>query len=402
MADKFLHGIEVVELDGGSRPIQTVTSSVIGLVGTAPQGPVNTPTLILGNKTEAIKIFGADTDGYTIPAALNGILDQTGAVVVVINVADPENEDHLDDDGELDPTKITTADIVGGTNPDGTYTGAQALLAAQSECAVQPRILIAPGFTHTTADGATTNAVVSALTIIAERLRGIVIADCPNGTKEQATQYQNKLNSPRVYSIYPWAKVMKGDNVVEEPFSARIAGVIDKSDNDRGFWYSPSNQTINGIVGLSKPIDFTLGDSACVANYLNENNIATVIQQDGFRLWGNRTASTDAKWCYLSVRRIADMINDSLLKAHLWAVDRNITKTYIEDVCENVNNYLRYLKNIGAIINGQCWADPALNTASQIQQGKPTFDFDYSVPYPAEHITFRSRLVDDYLQEIFE
>ena len=99
MADKFLHGIEVVELDGGSRPIQTVTSSVIGLVGTAPQGPVNTPTLILGNKTEAIKIFGADTDGYTIPAALNGILDQTGAVVVVINVADPENEDHLDDYG---------------------------------------------------------------------------------------------------------------------------------------------------------------------------------------------------------------------------------------------------------------------------------------------------------------
>ena len=80
------------------------------------------------------------------------------------------------------------------------------------------------------------------------------------------------------------------------------------------------------------------------ANYLNENNIATIIQESGFRLWGNRTLSADPKWAFLQARRTADMINDSLLKAHLWAVDRNITKTYIEDVLEGVNNYLRYLR----------------------------------------------------------
>ena len=50
MADHFLHGVEVIELDGGARPISTVASSVIGLIGTAPQGPVNTPTLILGSR----------------------------------------------------------------------------------------------------------------------------------------------------------------------------------------------------------------------------------------------------------------------------------------------------------------------------------------------------------------
>ena len=107
---------------------------------------------------------------------------------------------------------------------------------------------------------------------------------------------------------------------------------------------------INGIVGISKPIDFVLGDVNSKANYLNENNIATIIQESGFRLWGNRTLSADPKWAFLQARRTADMINDSLLKAHLWAVDRNITKTYIEDVLEGVNNYLRHLKSIGAII----------------------------------------------------
>ena len=83
-------------------------------------------------------------------------------------------------------------------------------------------------------------------------------------------------------------------------------------------------------------------------------------------------------------------------------MDRNITKTYVEDVCEGVNNYLRYLKNIGAIIDGKCWADASINTPDQVEQGKVTFDFDFTPPYPAEHITFRSRMVNDYLEEIFK
>nr|WP_235661225.1 phage tail sheath C-terminal domain-containing protein [Candidatus Hamiltonella defensa] len=106
------------------------------------------------------------------------------------------------------------------------------------------------------------------------------------------------------------------------------------------------------------------------------------------------------KWAFLSVRRTADMINESLLKAHLWAVDQNITKTYIEDVTEGVNAYLRDLRAMGAIIGGQCWADPELNTPSNMSQGHLFFDFDFTPPYPAEHITFRSSLVNDYLEEI--
>lgn len=467
MAEHFLHGVEVVEMDGGARPITTVASSIIGLVGTAPRGPVNTPTLILGSRAEAVSIFGEDNnDGFTIPAALAGIFDQVGVMVVVVNVADQNKEEHKtsvsgqelyfnengkiylgkygiskvsvsDDEAEyeegvdytydsengiitrsaegtiaenaivvvsysyLDTTKITPADIVGGVNADGTYRGAQCLLAAQSECKVQPRLLVAPGFTHQRTPG-NTNPVASELIKIAERLRAIAVADCPNEDKESAVDYREDFGSARLICAYPWAKVMKGDNIVEEPLSARIAGAIAKSDNERGFFWSPSNFAINGIVGVSKPIDFALGDSACVANYLNDNKITTIIQQDGFRLWGNRTCSADAKWCFISVRRTADFINDSLLRAHLWAVDRNITKTYVEDVCESVNNYLRYLKNIGAVIGGNCWADPTLNTPDQITQGKITFDFDFTPPYPAEHITFRSRLVSDYLEEIFE
>ena len=68
--------------------------------------------------------------------------------------------------------------------------------------------------------------------------------------------------------------------------SACVAGLIAKSDNDRGWWWSPSNQEINGIVGTARAIDFAMGDANCRANLLNESNIATIIRQQGFRLWG--------------------------------------------------------------------------------------------------------------------
>jgi hypothetical protein len=94
------------------------------------------------------------------------------------------------------------------------------------------------------------------------------------------------------------------------------------------------------------------------------------------------------------------MINDSLLRAHLWAVDRNITKTYVEEVIEGVNAYLRHLKAQGAILGGRCWADPELNSPTAIMEGTVYFDFDFTPPFPAEHITFRSHLVNNYMVEI--
>ncbi|WP_417519783.1 phage tail sheath C-terminal domain-containing protein, partial [Marinobacter sp.] len=69
-------------------------------------------------------------------------------------------------------------------------------------------------------------------------------------------------------------------------------------------------------------------------------------------------------------------------------------------VTEGVNNYLRHLKNIGAIAGGECWVDPELNSPDQIQQGKVYFDYDFSAYAPAEHITFRSHMVNGYLTEV--
>ena len=172
------------------------------------------------------------------------------------------------------------------------------------------------------------NSVVSELIDIAERLRAVIIADGPNSTDDEAIAYAGDFDSSRVFVIDPWVMVTGSDGTAEEQEpSARVAGLIAKVDNDKGFWWSPSNNPIKGIVGTVRAVDFTLGDSSSRANVLNENNIVTIVRQNGYRLWGNRTLSSDELWTFLSVRRTADILNDSLLRAHLWAVDRNITKT---------------------------------------------------------------------------
>ncbi|WP_298396711.1 phage tail sheath subtilisin-like domain-containing protein [uncultured Azonexus sp.] len=502
MPEQFLHGVEVVELDYGARPISTVRSSVIGLIGTAPDSqpqttaslntgtlaannaltftsvsagaignqtsiklrnpqtasaalsvvvngsaivvnlatdsgglvtstatavkaaidakaeaaalvtvsntgasngsgvvaainstmfldggndeafPVNVPVLVAGSRLEAAKLGTAGT----LPAAIDAIFDQAGAMVVVVRV-----EAGID-------AAATKSNIIGGVDvATGQYKGVQAFLGAESIVKVQPKILIAPGFSNDMA-------VVSEMLGIADRLRAVILADGPNTTDQAAIGYREQFGSARVYVVDPWVKVWDTEANAEalQPASARVAGMIARSDNDRGFWWSPSNTEMYGITGTARSVDFTLGDVNARANYLNENEVATIIQKDGYRLWGNRTCAADPKWAFLSVRRTADMINESLLRAHMWAVDRNITKTYVQDVLEGVNSYLRHLTAVGAILGGKAWADPALNTPDQISQGKVYFDFDFTPPYPAEHITFRSRLVNDYIEEIFK
>lgn len=508
MADYFLHGVEVIDIDAGPRPIQTVRSSVIGIVGTAPNSqavataalntgvvasnnaltwtsklvgalgnqiqiklvnpgvasaalsvvadlvnkyiqvnlatdvskaitttaaqiiaaitadananqlvtvantststgaaavaavprtalaggideafPLNTPTLIAGSRTEAAKLGLTGT----LPDAIDSILDQAGAAIVVVRVAV----------GATDAD--TLANVIGGVDAvTGKYLGVHAFKGAESSLGVKPRILVAPGFTHTRTGGVA-NPVVAELLGIADSLRAVIIADGPNTTDSDAITYAGDFGSKRVYLVDP--ESLKTNNLGETVAafsSAHVAGLIAKTDNNLGFWWSPSNNEINGIIGTSRSIDFTLGDPNSRANILNENKVATIIRQNGYRLWGNRTLSDDPKWMFLSVVRTADMIDDSLLAAHLWAVDRNITKTYIQDVVDSVNAYLRHLTAIGAILGGSCWADPALNTPDQIAQGKVYFSFDFTPPYPAEHITFQSHLVQDYIATIFK
>ncbi|EKF9382957.1 phage tail sheath subtilisin-like domain-containing protein [Vibrio cholerae] len=485
---QFLHGVEVIEIDDGSRPIQTVKSAVIGLVGTAPLSAAATAasltigTAILndGLKLTAVKtgtegnaisvevlaptaasselavtvtnnkisiqlasdesgsltstatelasalmadpaakalvtavalgdgsgdvapasrsyLSGGENEPFplkkpvavagsrklieklgkegTLPAAFDDIFDQTGALVIVVRAEKGQTEEQ------------TQANVI---------EAMQAFLDSQTETGYTPRILVAPEFSQF-------DAVASELEAKAKRLRAITYLDCDRTASYTDAIKRARQFGERVEITWPWVRVFDTElaKEIDRPYSARAAGLRARIDAEKGFWWSKSNQEIYGIVGTSQPVDWALGDPNTTANMLNENKVSTIIREGGFRHWGNRTCSMDPKWTYEQARRTADMVNDSVQRSHLWAVDRNITKTYVDDVISGVNAYLRELKALGAILDGECWADKELNTPATIQKGIVYFDFDFCPPYPAEHIVFRSRLNNAYLEEVF-
>lgn len=478
MADQFLHGVEVLNIDDGTRSLQTASSSVVGIVGTAPRAdvsvfPLDTPVMVANSRALAAKLLAVDGDeDGTLPSAIDTILDQAGAAIVVVRVAEGAN------------AAETMANVIGGTNANtGQYEGVHALLAAQSVLGFKPRILLAPGFTHTRTQGGitvvtvtnqgagyqsapavsftggggtgamgtavigtggnagkvvgvtvtnpgsgytsaptvaftggtpttaavataafgnTANPVVAEMVGIADRLRATIMMDGPSTTDAAAIQAAGDFGSKRVYLVDP--RVLKTDAAGETVTgwgSAVAAGLLVKSDNERGWWWSPSNQEVNGIIGTERAVDFAMGDVNSRANLLNAKNVTTIIRQNGFRLWGNRTLSSDPKWAFLCVVRTADIIADTLQDGHLWAVDRGITKNYVDDVREGVNAKLRDMKAQGAILGGECWFDPDLNTESSIAAGQAFWDFDFTPVFPAERITFRMHLTNNYIKEIF-
>ena len=362
--------VTAVALGDGDEPVVAATETYLS-GGTNEPFPLNKPVAVVAGKT-AIDNAGAEG---TLAKALDDIKDQAGALVVVVRVAECADD------------AATQANVINGM---------EAWLAAKTEVGYQPRILVAPEFSQF--DG-----VAAELNAKAKRLRAVAYLDFAMTASYTDAMKRARNYGERVEISWPWVRVFDTDlqKNVARPGSARAAGLRVRIDGEKGFWWSKSNQEIYGIVGTYQAVDWALDDPNSKANMLNENKVSTIINEGGYRYWGNRTCSVDPNWTFEQTRRTADMINDSIQRAHLWAVDRNITKTYVDDVVAGVNAYLRELKALGAIIGGQCWADPALNTPETIAKGVVYFDFDFVPPYPAEHIIFRSRLNKDYLEEVF-
>ena len=384
MTTNFYHGVEVIEAAGGARPVATVRSSVIAAVGAADNAqatdfPLNTPVLV-SNAAEAAKL-GDDGD---LARAVQAMYTQgVNPLVVCIRVADSATPATL------------KANIIGKTNADGSRTGVQAILDCQTKLELTPRLLLAPG-QYGNKD------VVDALIAVAEKTRAVVLADGSNTTDAAAMAFAGQFASRRVYVVDPSCTMFDASaaSSTDVPTSAIAAALIAKSDNQRGFWFSPSNQPILGVSGTKRAIDYTPGDYSSRAQVLNEANVATVINQQGFRLWGNRTCSGDSKWQFLSVVRTADMIHESLVQSQQYAVDSNITRRFNDQVIGSVQGYLDSLTAREAILGGSIWFDPQKNPANDIKNGQVVFSFDFTPPYPAERVTFESVLTDTYLSTL--
>ena len=82
---------------------------------------------------------------------------------------------------------------------------------------------------------------------------------------------------------------------------------------------------------------------------------------------------------FVCIRRVADIIAESVEQSSLQFVDRPINNAFIDAVTESVNAFLRTLVARGAIIDGKCWYDKSLNEATELAAGHIVFSYDFMV-----------------------
>ena len=377
----YHHGVKTLELNDGTRPIQTVSSSIIGMVCTASdadpdQFPLNTPVLITNTQAAIDK---AGTQG-TLARSLQAIADQANAATVVVRV------EQLSDQAQQ------TSAVIGST-VNGKYTGMKALLAAEAQLGVKPRILGVPELDS--------SAVATSLASLAQQLRAFAYVSAFGcETKEEATAYRQTFGARELMVLWPeflgWDTALNATSTFAA--TARALGLRAKIDNEVGWHKTLSNVAVNGVTGISKDVYFQLQDSSTDANYLNEHEITTLIQRDGFRFWGSRTCSDDPLFAFENYTRTAQILADTMAEGHMWAVDKPLTPSLARDIIDGINAKLREMTGT-YLLGGECWLDPVINTKEVLKSGQFYIDYDYTPVPPLENLTLRQRITDRYLAD---
>lgn len=329
--------------------------------------PLNTPVAIVG--TTLLRQLG---DKGTLKQALSEINDQRNALTVVVRVSELTEQ-----------TKQRAA----------LLAGIRELSSAKSTTTYQPRIVIAPGFSED-------DAVGKALETVAGKLRAVAYVDCASGATLQEVVQRRQSYGARAELLRPRVQVSDSDGqLVYRPYSAFAAGLRARIDYEKGWWWSKSNQDISNILGVEQIDEFILGDENCDANLLNMQNVSTIIRRAGFKHWGNRLCATDPQWRFESVRRTADVIEDSIQETMLEYVDRPLDRENADDIIGTINAYMRQLVGLGAIFGGRAWLDEELNTAESLTAGVLYINYDFGPKSPTELISLRVRVNNNYALE---
>jgi phage tail sheath protein FI len=383
MATEYHHGVRVIEINEGTRPIRTVSTAVIGLVATADDAdadyfPPNKPKLI----TNVLEAIGKAGTTGTLKKALDAIADQTKPIIIAVRV--PEGADAAE----------TTTNLVGTVTATGEYTGMKALLAAEAKVGVKPRILGVPGLDDL--------AVATELAGIAQKLRAFAYVSAFGAeTKEEAVTYRENFGQREVMVIWPdfvgWDTVANAETTLFA--TARALGLRSKLDEEVGWHKTLSNIPVNAVTGISKDLYWDLQNPATDAGYLNENEVTTLINRSGFRFWGSRTCTEDPLFAFENYVRTAQVLADTMAEAHLWAVDKPMHASLIRDIIEGINAKFREWKALGYIIDGSAWYDDTVNDETTLKAGKLYIDYDYTPVPPLENLMFRQRITDRYLAD---
>jgi phage tail sheath protein FI len=224
------------------------------------------------------------------------------------------------------------------------------------------------------------------------------ILDAPPGLMPQEIkEWRNTVNydTTRAAVYYPWIEVAdltgKNGRTRHVPPSGYIAGVYARTDATRGVHKAPANEIVRGCLGLE--VQVTKGEHDLL-NPIGVNVIRSFPGR-GIRVWGARTLSSDPAWRYINVRRLFNMIEESIENGTQWVVFEPNDPFLWGRVRRDVTAFLTMVWRSGALFGltpEQAFyvkCDEETNPVEARDLGQMAVEIGISPVKPAEFVIFR-------------
>jgi hypothetical protein len=223
------------------------------------------------------------------------------------------------------------------------------------------------------------------------------VLDCPPELGPQAMRdWRLAANYDTKYAAlyYPWietADMVRGKGSVRIPPSGHVAGVYARSDAERGVHKAPANEVVRGATGLAMQITRSEQDSL---NPIGVNCIRSFPGR-GIRIWGARTLSSDPSWRYINVRRLFNMVGESIERGTQWVVFEPNDADLWARVRRDARAFLKTVWSSGALFGAtpdeafyvKC--DAELNPPEVRDLGQLIIEIGIAPVKPAEFVIFR-------------
>jgi uncharacterized protein len=228
----------------------------------------------------------------------------------------------------------------------------------------------------------------------------MAVLDAPPGMNpQQIKEWRGEVamyDSAYAALYYPWIKVenpigSNGNAEVFIPPSGHVAGVWARTDETRGVWKAPANDTMRGVLDIERTIT---QNEQSLLNPIGINCIRPFGTR-GIRIWGARTLASDSDWRYINVRRLFNMIEATILEGTQYAVFEPNDMSLWEGVSRTLTAFLRGLWSAGALFGATAdqafyvKCDAETNPPESIDEGKLIVEVGIAPVKPAEFVVFR-------------
>lgn len=391
MPNYLTPGVYIEEVSAGPRPIEAVGTSTAGFIGMAPNKTACLHQAVAINSwTQFVKQFASkDSKSTPLAQAVFGFFLNGGSRCYVVNIGDDKQiggssngRKGIDLLEEIDEVAIVAAP---GFSDASSY---DSLLSHCEKLKDRVAILDAPR------EVPNIDLLTKVATTPAKRER----------KREEETQGSSSGNqglrprqSDRGYGAlyFPWIAArdpFSANEIIETPPSGHVAGIYARTDATRGVHKAPANEFIRGALDVVYRVTH---DEQGQLN-LNGVNVIRFFVSEGIRVWGARTvAPSSSEWRYLNVRRLFNMIEESIAKSTRWVVFEPNDMPLWKSVQRDVKAFLTLLWRQGALMGKTAEeaffvkCDHETNPPEVINAGMVVIVIGIAPVKPAEFVVFR-------------